>query len=79
LAYFSIIDSLYLPNFLLCPGSKSESASSNSDEKKQAGTEEEGEEDSDDDGIDKGPSILSLDQSAITGESLAVDKCMNIP
>jgi hypothetical protein len=25
--------------------------------------------------IDKGPSVLSADQSAITGESLAVDKC----
>ncbi|KZP24984.1 plasma-membrane proton-e [Athelia psychrophila] len=35
-------------------------------------TGEEG--DDEDEGIDKGPSICSVDQSAITGESLAVDK-----
>lgn len=31
-------------------------------------------EDDDDTGIDKGPAIIACDQSAITGESLAVDK-----
>lgn len=31
-------------------------------------------DDDDDDGPDKGPSLCSVDQSAITGESLAVDK-----
>lgn len=35
---------------------------------------EEDEGDDDDDKDDKGPSICSVDQSAITGESLAVDK-----
>ncbi len=33
------------------------------------------EKDDDEGKIDKGPSILSVDQSSITGESLAVDKC----
>ena len=31
-------------------------------------------EDDDDSGVDKGPAIIACDQSAITGESLAVDK-----
>lgn len=31
-------------------------------------------DDEDDDGPSKGPSVCSVDQSAITGESLAVDK-----
>lgn len=33
-----------------------------------------GEEEDDDQGVDKGPAIIACDQSAITGESLAVDK-----
>lgn len=33
-----------------------------------------GDDDDEDDGPDKGPSLCSVDQSAITGESLAVDK-----
>lgn len=37
---------------------------------------EKGDQDDDDSRtIDKGPSVLSVDQSAITGESLSVDKC----
>ena len=35
---------------------------------------EKGGDDDDDSGIDKGPAIIACDQSAITGESLAVDK-----
>ncbi|WVQ95251.1 plasma-membrane proton-efflux P-type ATPase [Kwoniella sp. CBS 9459] len=37
-------------------------------------SEDDGEHDDDDDGPNKGPSVCSVDQSAITGESLAVDK-----
>lgn len=33
-----------------------------------------GDDDDEDEGLDKGPSVCSVDQSAITGESLAVDK-----
>lgn len=33
-----------------------------------------GGDDDDDEGIDKGPAVMACDQSAITGESLAVDK-----
>jgi H+-transporting ATPase len=40
------------------------------EEKKEAVDDSEGE----DEGIDKGPSVCSIDQSAITGESLAVEK-----
>jgi H+-transporting ATPase len=40
------------------------------EEKKEADDDSEGE----DEGIDKGPSVCSIDQSAITGESLAVEK-----
>jgi H+-transporting ATPase len=41
--------------------------------KKKKGKSDD-DDDEDDDGPNKGPSVCSVDQSAITGESLAVDK-----
>ncbi|WVQ79755.1 plasma-membrane proton-efflux P-type ATPase [Cryptococcus sp. DSM 104549] len=43
-------------------------------EKSKKGRSDDESDDDDDDGPNKGPSICSVDQSAITGESLAVDK-----
>ena len=44
-------------------------------EKKEASKKNKGDKgDDDDDEDDKGPSVCSVDQSAITGESLAVEK-----
>ncbi|KAJ7101648.1 plasma-membrane proton-e [Mycena epipterygia] len=53
-------------------GSKAKqiSETSKNNEKKKPGSED----DDDDNEVDRGPSVASVDQSAITGESLAVDK-----
>ncbi|KAJ6552727.1 hypothetical protein B0H19DRAFT_1154803 [Mycena capillaripes] len=51
---------------------KQNASRSNNDEKKKKPKSDDS--DDEDDEVDRGPSVASVDQSAITGESLAVDK-----
>ncbi|KAJ7441468.1 plasma-membrane proton-e [Mycena galericulata] len=56
-------------------GSKAKQQLETSKKSQQTSKKQEaGDDDNDDEGEDKGPSVASVDQSAITGESLAVDK-----
>jgi hypothetical protein len=54
-------------------------ASAENSKGKESGHNDESDDDDENSKEDKGPEILSLDQSAITGESLAVDKRSAIP
>ncbi|WVR09316.1 plasma-membrane proton-efflux P-type ATPase [Kwoniella sp. DSM 27419] len=55
-------------------GSKSKAILEKLEKSKSKKPSDQSDDDDDDDGPDKGPSLCSVDQSAITGESLAVDK-----
>ncbi|KAK7007828.1 plasma membrane ATPase [Favolaschia claudopus] len=55
------------------PARTSDNDKNDSNEKKRRGSDDTDNDDQDEE-ADKGPSVASVDQSAITGESLAVDK-----